>query len=497
MVKTTQKLQTVLLEPDFLQKNGLKCVSIKLSEVLEREKRLDASYFDIEGKRARQAITDCPYPKMPLFGENGFSKEVFYPSRFKRVFVSKGIPIFTASQSLELNPTPDKFISEKTQVDLKVLTLSYGQITITRSGSVGRCSIVTETLRNKIFSDDLIRIKCNNPNKTGYVYAFLKTKIGNKVLTTKNYGSVVTHIEPEHLTSILIPDLPDNITEKTHVNIMRAFELRDEANALMRQAEELVYEQLGLPPLDALKVQYLENVQNEVRTFSLRISDWKHRFDGSFHIPIIDEIVRQLRKSPAELTILGDKRVSEKIILPGRFKRVYVNEEYGVPFLSGGNILQFDPTQVKYLSKKHHSKRIDKELTLHENMILVTCSGTIGNVVLAPKHFENWTANQHILRIVPSKETNAGYIYAFLANSYGKELIKRFTYGSVVDEIDDRQLASVEFPLPSRDIQDKIGNLVLEANRKWSESYLLEKDPIAAVENIIASGKSTNSTPEK
>lgn len=485
MVKPLGKLQTVLLDPNFLQKEGLKCVTVKLSEVLEREKRLDASYFDIEGKRARQVVVQCPYPKAPLFGKNGFAKKVFHFPRFRRIFVNKGIPIFTASQILDFTPQPEKFISSKTRANLEGLTLKEGQIVLTCSGSIGFCSIVAGTLKDKLFSHDLIRIECKDPNEIGFIYAFLKTKIGNKVLTTNNYGSVVTHIEPAHLAGVLIPDLPNTMKRETHDKVMRAFNLRDEANELMRQAEELLRKRLNLAPLDALKVQYLDN-SKELRAFPIKLSKFQHRVDASFYLPVIDLIREQLEKAPVELTNVGDKRVSEKIILPGRFKRVYVNEEYGVPFLSGGDILQFDPPQVKYLSVKQHGKRIADQLTLHENMILVTRSGTVGNVVLAPKHFENWIANEHILRIVPSKDINAGYVYAFLASDYGKALIKRFTYGSVVDEIDDNHLASVEFPLPSNEIQNEIGNLVLHANKKLTEAFLLEKGAIDAVEHFIS-----------
>jgi type I restriction enzyme S subunit len=490
MVNLNQSLQTVLLESDFLQKDGLKCVSIKLSEILERGKRLDASYFELEGEIARQIIADCTYSKLPLFSENGFAQNIYHFPRFKRIFIKKGIPIFTASQILDFIPKPDKFVSIKTKADLNALTLKEGQIVVTCSGSIGFCSIVTETLKNKVFSHDLIRIECNNQNEIGYVYAFLKTKIGYKILTTNNYGSVVTHIEPEHLANVTIPNLSDNLKKEIHGDIMQSFKHRDKAVALFKNADELLYKMLELPPLETLKPRYL-NGTNELRVFSRKISDWQHRFDGSFHLPIVDEIIKQLKKSPVELTTVGDKRVSEKIILPGRFKRVYVNEEYGTLFLSGGDILQFDPSQVKYLSKSKHNKRVYEELTLFENMILVTRSGTVGNVIISPEHFEGWTANEHILRIIPSKETNAGYIYAFLTSSYGRELIRRFTYGSVVDEIDDKQLASVEFPLPSRSIQDEIGNLVLDANKKWTEAYRLEKITIAKVEDLIKAGSAT------
>ena len=57
----------------------------------------------------------------------------------------------------------------------------------------------------------------------------------------------------------------------------------------------------------------------------------------------------------------------------------------------------------------------------------------------------------------------------------------------MVDEINDTQLASVEFPLPSRKIQDEIGDLVLDAEKKYAEAYNLEKATISKVEKIILS----------
>lgn len=488
MVTKNKKLQTLLKSDFILKVEELNYVSVKLSEILERGKRLDASYFDIEGKKARQIVANCKYPKIPLFDKNGFAQRVYHFPRFRRVFVEKGIPIFTSSQILNLRPTPEKFVSTKTRANLNALTLKEGQIVVTCSGSIGFCSVVTETLKDKVFSHDLIRIECNDSNEIGYVYAFLRTKIGHKILTINNYGSVVTHIEPEHLRNVAVTRLPDSFRTEIHQNVMRSFELRDEVNKLLNQADALLFKKLKMPPLENLMPQYLDNPE-KLRVFSIGIKNWRKRLDSSFHLPIIDKIVQQLKKSSVELTTVGNERVSEKIILPGRFKRVYVAKDYGIPFLSSKNILQFDPVQTKYLSPIYHSKRISEQLILRENMVLITCSGTVGNVVLTPKHLEGWTASQHVLKIVPSKKINPGYIYAFLASSYGKELLKRWTYGSVVDEIDDKQLAAIEFPLPSRAVQDKIGNIVLSANRKWTEAYVLEKAAVSEVETNILSNQ--------
>lgn len=80
-------------------------------------------------------------------------------------------------------------------------------------------------------------------------------------------------------------------------------------------------------------------------------------------------------------------------------------------------------------------------------MCTVTCSGTIGKVMIVPRHWEGCTLNQHVMRIKPTSDNVAGYIYAWLDSPYAKPLIVRNTYGTVVDEIDDNQLSTVAIPL--------------------------------------------------
>ena len=156
------------------------------------------------------------------------------------------------------------------------------------------------------------------------------------------------------------------------------------------------------------------------------------RVDASYHVPIVDAIVEHLKKYAAEVTTIGDERISSDVILPGRFKRVYVDEGYGRVFIGGKQLYELDPTNKKYLSLVHHADRIAKQLELHENMTLITCSGTVGKVTLVGKQWENWTANQHIIRVIPANNDVAGYISIFLSTDYGHELITRFTFTLVI-----------------------------------------------------------------
>lgn len=155
-------------------------------------------------------------------------------------------------------------------------------------------------------------------------------------------------------------------------------------------------------------------------------------------------------------------------------------------FIGGKQLWELDPTNKKYLSLTHHGDRISKQLELHENMTLITCSGTIGKVALVGKHWENWTANQHIIRVVPSSSEIAGYLNVFLASDYGNALIKRFTYGSVVDEIDANHVSQIAFPLlKNKTVQKAINDLALQANQKRYEAYKLEQQALAVMDNEV------------
>lgn len=469
----------------------LKWCSVTLSEVISQGKRLEASVFDAEAKQARECIVHGRYSCVTLGGEKGLIDKAYYPGRFKRIYCEHGYgeAFFLPSQMTDICPKPEKFISRLTKCDMAELKLKPSTLLLTRSGTIGTVSLVSKTTEGTVFSDDVIRVTFKNPYDLGYVYAFLKTSPGSVVLQTNGYGSVITHLEPEHLTTIPIPNAPDEIKQKIHDLVIASYTLRDESNDLLDEAQALLIEELQLPAVCDFDVDYFSK-QAPVDTFSVKLSDMAGRLDASYHVPIIGAITKHLREHAAEVTTVGDSRISKEVILPGRFKRIYVEEGYGRVFIGGKQLWELDPSNKKYLSLIHHGDRITKQLELHENMTLITCSGTIGKVALAGKHWENWAANQHIIRVVPANDDIAGYLNVFLSSEYGYQLIAHFTYGSVVDEIDDNHVRQIPFPLlKNKAVQDRINALALEANKKRYEAYLLEQQAIEIMNNEVIFAK--------
>ena len=467
----------------------LKWCSVSLSDVIFRGKRLEASVFDVEAKQARQIIKNSKFPSTTIGGENGLTTS-YTCARFKRIWLEHSdFPIYQPSTIVDIKPKPDGYISNLTKTNIENLRVKKGQILMTCSGTIGKVSYVSDTLKNKIFSHDLLRINCKNTVDQGYVYTYLKSKVGNKILLTNSYGAVITHIEPEHLATIPIPDAPKEIKERIHNLIVESFKLRDESNKLIDQATTLLIDELKLPPISEFKQNNIKNSAN-VNAFSVKLSNLAGRVDASYHLPIVDKIVEHLKKYAKEVTTIGDERISKQIILAGVFKRTYVEEEYGYPFLGGKEITQLSPKTEKYLSKPIHKKRYEKELKVTENTILVTDRGTIGTTTIVPRHWNGYAVSQNVLKLVPANNNIAGYIYIFLNSEWGTELIRRQTYGSVVDMIDNNSLSSVEIPLlKNQDIQNKINDLALQANEKRYKAYLLGQEALKIMDEEVIYAK--------
>lgn len=335
----------------------VKWCTVSLSDVIEKGKRLEASVYDVEAKQAREMIANGKYPLVMLGGPEGLTTS-YTRDRFKRIWVQKSVfPIYQPSTIMDIKPSPDGYISKLTDTNIDALRVSKGQILMTCSGTIGNVSFVSDTLNNLIFSHDLLRINCKKPGDAGYVYTYLKSKIGNKILLTNSYGAVITHIEPEHLETVPIPNAPEDIKAKIGDLIIHSYALRDESNNLIDMATQMLIGELHLPAIENYDIINFKTAAS-VETFDIKLSSMSGRLDASYHVPIVDAIVKHLEQYAEEVTVIRDTRISKDVVLPGRFKRVYVEADYGVKFLGGKEMNQLDPSSEKYLSKKAHKKNL-------------------------------------------------------------------------------------------------------------------------------------------
>jgi len=172
------------------------------------------------------------------------------------------------------------------------------------------------------------------------------------------------------------------------------------------------------------------------------------RLDAAYFNPEVEKLLTTMNKAGMRAETLGS--IASSVFMPPRFARVYVEADHGVPFLQGSHVVHFEPANLKFLSREAH-KNLDQWI-IRAGWLLVTRSGTIGNVTICPPEWNNWVASEHILRIVPDEEKcPSGYLCSFLASPLGQVQLMAKIYGGVVDEITEEQAASVKVPIPTTD----------------------------------------------
>jgi len=454
----------------------------------EGEQRLDGGFYAQEAAIALRVVKDSGFEKKRL---DQLVEPPNYPGRFKRVYARSqedGMPFLTASEMIQFRPTSQKYLANSSG-DVEVCTVRPGWILVTRSGTVGRCVIVGKRLATFAITDDAIRIQAKAA-PIGYLYAYLSTWIGQALLRKDEYGGSIKHLEPHHLAGVPVPLLPDGEQQAIHYEIMRAYNLRDEANKLLDEADELLHQELGLPRFDESLVPYLSSSPHpqthrpempHPKAFTVCASGLSDRLDASYHVPIARTAIELLHRGKYTPIHLG--RLTDDIRIPPRFKRIYVQKEHGLPFLRPSHLPQMRPYDLGYISRL---TTVLDSLVLRKGEVLITTDGTVGRIAIVTNRISGWAGSNNIARITyGTQDHRNGYLAAFLSTPYGFHQLTREIYGGVVDHIEESHIESVFVPDSPKAIQTVIGERVVRAVEKKDEATEIEENAIRRVEAAL------------
>lgn len=145
---------------------------------------------------------------------------------------------------------------------------------------------------------------------------FLKEKGISKNQLSEKANLQRTQLNSYCKNNIPIPNAPAEIKQEIHKMVIDSYALRDESNRLLDEAMDLLVQELKLPPIEEIGVD--DFVQDApVETFLVKLSQLNNRADASYHVPIVKAIVDYLNKNAAEVTTIGDCKISRNVILPG------------------------------------------------------------------------------------------------------------------------------------------------------------------------------------
>lgn len=203
--------------------------------------RFDASFHVPIARSAVHVLERGEHPLIPL---RDFTSRIYVAPRFKRIYVPEehGVPLLQGSHVLQSRPRDLKYIS-KTQTDgLEQWIVEEGWVLMTCSGTIGRVAMVSSSQDGWAASQHILRAVADpGVSHPGYIAAFLMTPYGQHQIASKIYGAVVDELTEGDAGDILIPKAPPAVQKDIGDPVVRAYELRDQANRVEERAIDLVH----------------------------------------------------------------------------------------------------------------------------------------------------------------------------------------------------------------------------------------------------------------
>ena len=417
--------------------------SLPMSALASGERRMEAETYLTGGYGIRVQIeSSVPFERLDKLAN------VWQPGRLKGTQVGEddGLPFFTATQVFDIRPTARKWVAPSKTPDLSRRLVERGWILVTCSGGVGDSILSYRPHLDTVISHDLLRVQVRDARRHGYVYSFLRSRFGRAMLRSSQYGSVVKHLEPEHLQNLPVPIAESTVYTVLDQSIGHVFELRERAFELTKDAESLYAEQFSSP--------VAQDDDGYLISASSMFSG-RRRLDAYHYTQTVAVYGAAKTESLALLT--------DAIIGVPRFKHVY--SDSGIPYLDSEDLFKINPEITKFIPKV--TKKDASRYYVTRGWLLMASSGQVygvnGSVMLASAEHEDKIISNHVIRIVP-KGIRSGYLALALGHpTLGRQLVLRLTFGSSVPEIAPEDLASMPIPRLG-DVEDQIADRMEDAS---------------------------------
>lgn len=391
--------------------------------------RLDSAYYLSEGSAAIRIVQHALAQGARYYslGDKDLAN-IWQPNRNTLIFAGYGeeyVPYLQPYDILEFLPEARSKLSAH-QKGISSLHVTSGTILQTCSGrNLGPLIIADKYLEKFAFGSDLIRINVFDSSIRYYIYAFLNTWVGQAILHSNKTGSVIDHLSARDIEKIKIPVCNEEIAKEVANLIEKSFELFSQARLELDECRIKYTEQINIPlATKQLCFGWTSNFQDLLLG---------KRLDAAYHAPPVSSVIKEISQAGGQPLA----SVSKVFKPSGRYKTNYVDRDYGVPILSGRQLLQNQVIGIKYLPRSAKSKY--SEFVIKEGWIAFPVDGRVegrlGTPAVITAARDGWYASVHVGRVVPFTGVHPGYIYLALSHPAVQAQISALACGSVVDSV--------------------------------------------------------------
>lgn len=121
---------------------------------------------------------------------------------------------------------------------------------------------------------------------------------------------------------------------------------------------------------------------------------------------------------------------------------------FGRPILSGRQILQLEPVNLRHVSDR--SFRDPDKYVIRSGMTIFgadgRAEGSQGAAALVTQDRSEWLASNHVMRLIPRPGVRPGAVWLATAARQSKAQINALSFGSVVDQVNPEDAERIVVP---------------------------------------------------
>lgn len=470
---------------------------LSLSSVLKdnETKRLDSEYFKkeyleneellkgFECKTLEQLSTKITNGHTP-YGENLLENEVkFITAEFVDDFIIDEVK---------------KFISFKSHSNyLKRSILNDGDIIFSIKGKIGNAVPIFDIQEPLNINQDIAKISLKKEINHFYVSAFLNSKYGKKQTEAEATGQINPFVALGVLKKIKIPLFPENFQKDIEILVKDAHQKLEQSKSLYKEAEALLYSELGLNVLLQTKPSHCHTKLPCSHTKHCEVStnksdngyfnEYKAQFSHlNFSILPLSQSLQKTGRLDSEYYQSKYEDI-ERVIknYKGGFCRLKVDEikddnfipkaEEKYCYIELANISSFGNTSEPLFDLgKNLPTRARRKVKIGD-FIMSSVEGSLQSCALITPEFDNCLVSTGFY-VINSHQINSETLLVLFKSDFFQNYLKKFTSGTILTAISKEELQNLLIPILDLNTQTQIADkLKLSFALKKEAKALLEK----------------------
>lgn len=356
-----------------------------------------------------------------------------------------------------INNVSKYILLEHHENELKRTQLKTGDVLYCIKGKIGSAVPILKNLDNYNINQDVAKIRFKDIVNSICVATFLNTKYG--ILQADRYqtGQINPFLALGNLKKIKIPFFSKNFQQKISDLVNTSYSLRQSADALYKQAEEELLQELGLK----------DYIPQNKKCFIKSLSDMEaaERFDAEYFQPKYEAVIEKLRGYKGGCFCFEDKDIKDKNVVPvGDVKYNYIEL---ANINSNSSIDNTDTIAGSELPTRAR-RRVKKN-----DLIVSSVEGSLGSIALITDKFNGALCSTGFY-VVSCDKINVESLLVFLKSEVGQMQLKKGCSGTILSAISKCEFKKVLVPNLSQSIQQSLSSKIQQsfANREKSLQLL-------------------------